>query len=277
MKNIFSVNIENEKFIADDFVVRNLSPELKARQEQINEQAMKLDEKSKLPTPFSILMLVTFFIACVGTGGFFKALGDVSFKEAMNNAGYILYISVFCWIAFIALIIISKAKYNKIAKSEELLTLDQDAGETIKEILIDLQIPETAIKVDTFSEAYRIKNGKEVNANKISKYINVQMYAFIDNGCLMLGDFESVYAIPLNYITGIERIDKKVSFIQWNKDEAHNKGEFKQYKITQNNFSLFIKPYYAINFNNGLKDCEIIFPAYEYESFSKLLNTNQEQ
>ena len=61
--------------------------------------------------------------------------------------------------------------------------------------------------------------------------------------------------------------------MQWNKDEAYNKGRYKEYKITMNQYNIyFFKPYYSIRINDGNEEFEIIVPPYDIEFFNEILN-----
>ena len=107
----------------------------------------------------------------------------------------------------------------------------------------------------------------------MSKYFNMSMYIFKENDALCLATVNEVLSIPLNHIKEVYKINKKINAYGWNKEEPYNKGKYKEYKITANQYNvLFYKYYYSIRINDGTTDYEIIVPPYDYEYFDNIIN-----
>ena len=88
---------------------------------------------------------------------------------------------------------------------------------------------------------------------------------------LCIADVNNVIGLPIEDMTGIYKINKRVSFLGWNKEESFNKAPYKQYKMTSNQFGMiFIKPHYSLRFSSFGEEYEILFPAYELETFTSL-------
>ena len=110
------------------------------------------------------------------------------------------------------------------------------------------------------------------------EYINFDMLVFREGEMLCLADDRSVIGIPLSDITGIYKINKRVNFSGWNKEDDFNTGAYKPYKITQNNYGiLYIKPYYSLRFTGYGEVYEILFPAYELDTFVRLTDASEKE
>lgn len=106
----------------------------------------------------------------------------------------------------------------------------------------------------------------------------MQLRLYVEDSKLHLGDAHELYAIPLSYIKKISIINKKISVFGWNKDAAYNSKEYKQYKITANNYGvLFFKNYCSILINDGIEEFEIMVPTYEKDVIKELTNISIEE
>lgn len=59
--------------------------------------------------------------------------------------------------------------------------------------------------------------------------------------------------------------------MSWNKDEAYNKGVYKQYKLVEDNLGRVSgKNYQILELNSGGKRWGIYFPCYELPVFEEI-------
>ena len=276
MKNIFGVQKDNEKIDGQKYIVRSLSEQLVQERDNFNKEFEEHTKKASLPKFINIIRSILgfiFFFILIGT---IKSLKEISLKEAFTNAPYLFIIAIVSLVAYITITFIGKKKLKKVLESDEFNSFNNNSETLLARLLNDLRISHDSKQVDVLLYAYSLnKNNKEKNmtALQMSKYINMELYLFKENDSLCLANLDEVVSIPLRDIKEIVKVNKKIDMMQWNKDEAYNKGRYKEYKITMNQYNIyFFKPYYSIRINDGTEEFEIIVPPYDIEFFNDILN-----
>ena len=67
-----------------------------------------------------------------------------------------------------------------------------------------------------------------------------------------------------NTIKAIKSIKKTIRIMEWNKDEEFNKGLYKQYKLSEDNYGCIIcKSYHILEFEHNNDLWGIYIPCYE--------------
>ena len=278
MKNVFGSCNGNEHFDGAKFIIRNVNPIIEEEINNILQKNENFQEKASLPKVLKILKYVFGFGGFIIAAGIIKSLGDISIKEAFNNAAFLFYTAGISILIWAILVIYEKNKSEDVAQSQEVKDLEVQSNDLLKKALDDLKIPEDAKLVDVLSYHYKLHDGKEKQLNGFFKYINMQLRLYVEDDKLHLGDAHELYAIPLSYIKKISIINKKISVFGWNKDAAYNSKEYKQYKITANNYGvLFFKNYCSILINDGIEEFEIMVPTYEKDVIKELTNISIEE
>lgn len=274
MKNIFGVNVKTDKFDnIEKFKIRDVNPELSKKAEEQYDEFNEHQKSASLPKVVSIIYFISLIAALTLTAGIISGLAKTSFKEAYNNAPALFYIAIIFWIVFIALLIIKKIKEKNVVNSEEFKETINESELLYDECLTDLNIPKDSVKVDVFVYCYKEKAGKYVQASTYAKYIAQEFLLFKEDNKLCLGDISTVLGFDIDSFKRIEKINKKVMFIQWNKETPYNKGEYKDYKIATNNYgSLMVKPYYRIVIEHDYTEFEFYIPPYELNEFLNIVN-----
>lgn len=276
MKNIFGCNIKSANGQVDGFEtfkIKDVDPELSKKADNQYDELTKYKKKSSLPMYLSVIYYISLIGALILTGGIISALGDVSFKDAINNAKAVFIIAIVLWIIYIVLLVVKSIKYKKVVNSEEVKTSIDNSEIIYNECINDLNIPFDSPKVDVFLYPYKLKNGKEVQVTPYAKYYAQEVRLFKDGNNLCMGDISSVIAIRIDSFKKIEKINKRVMFMQWNKDEAYNKGKYKDYKIALNNYgSLIVKTYYRFLIEQDYKEYEFFIPPYELDIFLQYID-----
>jgi hypothetical protein len=140
--------------------------------------------------------------------------------------------------------------------------------------LLELNIPSFAPTVDIFMWLYKTKKDGTIKNALSAEYDSTEMYVFEENGNLCLADLSAVYSIaPISSFKKIEYITKKSSFSYWNKDEAYNKGIYKEYRITADKYETeyYIKNLCSVQFELNGEEYEIIVPPYDIYAFENIL------
>ena len=269
--NMFGMDMKPEndgKIDGQRFLIRQLDAETAKKQKALDEDFSVHEKKSTLPFWARIVEWACFLFGAICVMGFLKALTNVSFETAWGNGGGILIVGLGLLAVAFVLYRIEKKKDQTVVKSDDFQRSIQDAAALRKEILEKLNVPADAATVDVFGYPYKEKHGKRKDAGMMSKYINVELLLFREKDNLCLADVGSVFAVPLDKIEKIVKINKRAMTTNWNKETAFDKGEYKQYKLTANQYgSLFVKPYYSIRFISEGFEYEILVPCYDIQPF----------
>ena len=286
MKNLFSVNMNDEGSDAlntNPFVLRRVDPEFSKKMEELFDSDEEDGEESE-KTPASEKILRTLRIVCgyfsfIMLAGMIKALPKAG-AEAFIKVPWITATFVVCGIVF--LVLTARKIRNDKAKTQAKETVEEDEAkesedyeETLKKITEEayafLKIPASAQSTDIFVRLYKIKNGKETNGSSLFQFMNTEHKIFLEDRLLCLADAESVLAIPTENITGIDKVDQRIKFFGWNKEEEYRSDRYKPYQIKQRGFALTVKSCYALRFHSDFgEDYEILFPAYELDTWTAL-------
>ncbi len=283
MKNVFAYNTAVGELDGEKLALRKIDEDLSERQDRLIEKGEAQQEKASLPLWLQIVKLIMQFLMIVTIGGFLsgviKALGNgKTFAEVLNNGWWILMVGGISAIVFLTLHFFEKKKVKTVVESEELEILENHSKGLHFEIMESLKVPQDAPQVDFFAHPYKLsRNGKKKNAGGMSAYVNLYLYAYREEDRLCIADMGTVYAVPLAGLKGIVKIEKTATFSSWNKEEPYNKGAYKKYKITVNNYgTLFVKPYYSLQFIADGEEFELLFPPYELETLEKLTGLTAE-
>lgn len=279
--NMFAMDMngtEEGKVDGQRFLIRELDAETAKKQETLNDDFSAHEKKSTLALWARIVEWACFLFGGICVVGFLKALASVSFETAWGNGGGILVVGLALLAVAFVLFRIEKKKSQKVVESDDFKRSTQDAEALRKEILEKLSVPADAAKVDVFGYPYKEKHGKRRDAGVMSKYINVELLLFRENDDLCLADVGSVFAVPLDKIEKIVKINKRAMTTNWNKETPFDQGEYKPYKIAANQYgSLFVKPYYSIRFLSEGFEYEILVPGYDIQPFLDMTGLTPEE
>ena len=281
MKPFVSIDItenkKNEKINGDEFVVKTVSQIQKQAFENAQEDVFDLVEEAKMPLILRIVQGGCGIIALMLVAGIARAWAPedgLTIAQCYQNAPALF------WIAGVCLVVWAMLKVLSTKKQKE--TLNTDTGENVtrtletisRNIYAELDVPEKSYAVDILGFTYKMKDGelkaKEVGLN-VTPYLNIEFRAFIEEVNLILADLENKYAIPLSSLQAIHTVRKNIRIPSWNKDEAHNKGKYKQYKLNADDYGcIHVKPYHILEFLHNGESWGIYFPSYELSTFEEL-------
>ncbi len=280
MTNVFSILIDKKasdaKCDGDEFIVRRIDNTSLDTFNQLEEGRSEQEKKLKLPLPLSILKSLAFFAGMVVAVGILRA--DVTISEAYANAPEMFYIMGASWVLFGALQGAEVLKRKKHVKSAEFEEFVQDSEKAAKKFKEYLSIPDNAPLIDVFGYPYKVKKGKEKPASAISKYVNLEMFLFQDAETVYLADHAEVFAFSKSEFVKIEKFTEKVTSTGWNKETSCTSKQYKQYKITENQYGTqFYQYHYSLQLAHEGKIFEIIVPPYEIAALASLLNLTYEE
>ncbi len=262
---------KNDQFNGAEFLVQTPSAALANTLEDSSEKAEKTIETAKLPLLFRIIQFVCGIAALMITGGILKA--DVSLAEGYRNAPWLYWVAGICAIVWLILWLLSKQKAKTVLETEESEQTFSHLEGTASAIYQELSVPGDAKTIDILSFFYKIKDGEikvQEKGMQVFQYFNPEFKIFTDEENLYLANLEGKYAFPLSSIEKIHTVKKHIRIAGWNKDEKYNKGIYKQYKLTTDDYGcIHCKQYYILEINHQGESYGIYFPSYELATLEK--------
>lgn len=265
-----TTNKKNEQINGEELVVAKPDLFLTQSLESSSENVEETIEKSKLPLPIRIGHWICGAVGALIAFGILKALGGedgVTLSEAYQNASWLFWFGGACLVAWALLKLISMHKAKNVLETEENSQELNNLEKTCESIFADLKVPKDSKEIDILSFFYKIKNDNIKVCEKglqIAPYFNPVFHIFTDSENLYLANLEGKYAIPLSKIKAIKSIKKIIRILGWNKDEKYNKGIYKQYKLSEDEYGCIIgKGYHILEFEHNNDLWGIYIPCYE--------------
>ncbi len=273
MKPIFGIDITENKgetrMNGEEFVVASVSEEQARRFDQSLANAAAVQKSAELPSPLRFIRTICGLAAIGIAAGIVKGLGKVSLSQGFRNAPGLFIGGGVCLIAWAALTFAAYGRMKRVMATDKAEASSRAARADKEAIKRELNVPASAMSVDVLAFHYTVTYGsilpKRVDASP-TKFVNLDVSAFIRDDQLCLCDLESVYAFPLSDMIGIITVNQRVSVPYWNKETAPTKGEYKQYRMTVNAVGcVFSKPYHILVFEQNGVRYGIYFPCYELD------------
>ena len=272
MKNLFGTDItdgaENGKPVGESFIVRRTDAGQDAEIEAYCEQFAEAERKSSLPAPLGLLKAVCLFGWAIPLCGMISA---GSFAEGYRRVPWLFWICGICFIIWIALWIYEKKLQKQTADAPETKALNERAEALLRNVREQLGVPDSAMDLDVLGERFVMKNGvpKHKSFDGFNEYLNLDLYAFVQDGSLFLASTDAVWEIPCSALRGVHRT-KRMSFAGWHKAEPHTARSYKKYKITVNQFGTYFAHCVQIEIADARGDFYLLIPEYDAEAFIEL-------
>ena len=238
------------------------------------ERAEELIEEAKLPLPMRLLRVISGFIALIIGGGILGATLEIGIAQAYSNSPELFWLFFGSIILWGIIMLATKKKEKTVLNEEKVDSMVDEIKSNVTELYTELNVPDDASTVDLILFRYKLKNGEikpDAMALMPTAYINVEARIFVRDAALCISDVETLYAIPLDSIRCIRRIDKRISVPNWNKEEGFKEGKYKQYKMTANNMGcIFFKPYYILEFEHNGEEWGLYFPPYDLAEYERV-------
>ena len=252
---------DNADFITDTIKV-SLESDIKNCFKQGNDI---LNRHSKLVF-FSMYIGGIALLSTIFTYGIY----DTQTQNHPNTEGVlktILFVAIVIFVPCLVIFIINIIILIKKMKSDAIVAINAKIEELYNLAAQQLDISSSAIKMDIINTKYVLIGTKRV----IKKYDNVDSILWRDNDTIKISNLHYIVSISLESISSVEKVKKKIKFIQWHKEMQPRKGKFKKFKIsTKNDISFIIKYIYIITIEKNGIDYELIIPNYEIDSFKNL-------
>ncbi len=287
MKPFLGIDIttdkKNEKINGEEFLIATPSEVMTQTLENSTEEAEETIKKSMLPKPLRILQLICGTVGMIIVLSLLKALtqdGGISIAQAYKNAPGLFWISGICLLIWGLLILVGVKKQKEVMESDEGSHTFSKFDGVCEAVYNEMSVPSAAKEVDVLSFFYKTKNGNVKvceNETQIAKYFNPVFKIFADSENLYLANLEGKYAFKLSSLIAIRTVKKRISVLSWNKEEKFNKGEYKQYKLTRDNYDcIHCKKYHILEFNHADEVWGIYIPVYDLPFFEEITGLKAE-
>lgn len=281
MKNVFGYPYSKTEDMPCDgarFITNRVDAEFKKEIESVANTVAETGGKAELPKWLKIMKIICELGAALVLLALIRGARNSSVSQMFANAPVIFYGGGVCLVLWAVLFCVEKLKYKKVDDSGEI----DKALESMEELNLrsedQLGIPHDHKKVDVLSFRYTEKNGKiKIKEELFYKHMNNEMKLFRNGDDLCLADIDSVYSFPINDIKKYVLKKKKANMDEWNKDVPFNKGEYKQYKITSNDYGTIFCRYYAMQISDVFGEYELFFPEYELAQFKAIADAPVEK
>ena len=263
-------NKKNEIANGRELIVATVAKKIDIQ--EVQDRAEDLEAKASLPLVWRIIQWVCGLAALIVAIGFMRGAAKVGVEQAFENAPALIWIFAACLIVYIVLKIWGNRRNHAVMTSGEVQQFDADVQEVVGAAYEELGVPEDAVRLDAFVFRYKEKDGKiNVRSMGFFDFINVEVRAYVKGGDLCFADTESVYALPLTSLKGIQTVKKTALFHGWNKELPPTDKSFKPYRVAVNQYeSIYCKPYHILEAEIGGQTWGVYFPGYELPAYEAL-------
>ncbi len=285
MLNLFGIDVteyaENEASPADAFIVRQVDNEQDSALAELQKQfedavengPVQPEKSAQSSTPGLSPLLELLKAACLfGAVMMFLNLNGVPFDPAVCLIGGI------CFVGWLLLFLRDRtlrkqaAECSKSSLASEFETLLGRMKLLLEQRKAELGIPESAAGIDFLAEQYITENGipKHISIDGVSDYLNLERYAYVENGSLFLANAAEVMEIPLSSLRSMKKLKQLCSFADWNKSEPHTDKRFRRFRIKVSRGGVYSVHCCQIAVADARGDCYLLIPEYEADAFSVL-------
>lgn len=265
---------KNEQVNGDVFLAAKPSLALVQSLERSSENADETIEKSKLSLPLRVGQWICGAVGALVAMGILRGMRTVTLSIAYQNAPWLFWLGGISLLIWGLLKLIGNFKAKVVLETDESTHTFDNLEKVCDAILTELKVPENSREVDVLSFFYKAKGDTIKVCEKFTlgaPYMNPEFHLFADSENLYLANLEGKYAIPLSAIRRIKTVKKTIRIAQWNKDTSFDKGIYKQYKLTENQYgNVFCKYYHIMEVEYQNELWGVYIPCYELPFFEKL-------
>ena len=271
-------NKKNEEVHGREFLVQELSAAMSQCLESSAEETTETLKKAKLSLPLRIIQYVCGFSGLLILGGILKA--DVSFAEGYQNAPALYWIAGICLPIWLVLWLGGKHKEKQVLSTEESTQTISHLEGVSNASYSELGVPADANTVDILSFFYKIKDGEikvQEKAMQVFQYFNLEYKLFCDEENIYLSSLHEKFAFPRQSLKGIRTVQKHIRLMDWNKEESFNKGIYKEYALTRDNYGcIHCKWYHILEIEHKGETFGVYIPGYDLPAWEKITGLTAE-
>ena len=241
----------------------------------------ELINKAKLPLAVRIVKGIFGFAGLVLTLGTVRTWdAEESIIEYYQAIPWIFWVCGACIAIWGILEFSARKKAKKIIQSDEGDYTKNTLETVVKNIYAEHGVPASAPETDILAISYKIIDGEvhpKARTFESTPFTNLIYKVFSDSENLYLVNCEAKYAFPLTGLKAIRTVKKRIMLSDWNKDEKHNKGIYKSYKLSVDDHNnVYAKPYHFLEIEHNGETYGIYFPCYELPVFEEVTGLKAE-
>ncbi|MGM9637573.1 MAG: hypothetical protein ACI3YK_06280 [Eubacteriales bacterium] len=275
MKSVFDINIDTEKYDGESFITERVNEDEQEQQNTLLNSLNLTEKKSRLPLGLSIVKYICLFVVLVTLAGVIRSSPNISLQQMFENASWLIIAAFVCAVVHLALVLIERSMKNKVQKSGELERLSKQASEIAETQSKSLNLPDNAENIEIFYCCYKINKGKPKKQYPFTlnpfNYQAQMIRCAVQNGDLILFNFDGKFVIPRSDIRSLKQIKKAIAVDEWVQDEPIYSERFKPYKIGQYEGVVNHRGYLALILSDDFGDFFIRFPLYEEDKLQRLI------
>jgi len=282
MKSVFGFDItedkHSEKTYSELFLTKTPSEGTSKELDERVENLENTTDNAKLHPALGLLKWVGLLWALIVLNGLLDS--EVGFEQAMRNAFLFIIGGIIVGVTSAILFVVGKIKKDRVYEKEDADGKLEMIEVSAKRAFAEPEVPENAITTDIMLFRFVVKDGvckAKESGLSATPYLNHEMRAYLKDYNLCLADVGGVYSFPLESLKRITTVKKRIILPEWNKEEAYNKGIYKQYKISSNQYGVSLKPYYILELEKDGEEYGIYFPSYELPVFESLTLLHPEE
>lgn len=271
---------DEELLYGEEFVVDKINETGAALLDRAAEDVEELENRAELPLPLKIAMYGSLIIGVAISGGIISAATEsedgLTLGQMFSDMPFLFFIAGALLVLSAVLMLIARKSHKHLIESDEHIRAVAKMDAAVRNVLADFGVPADAMDVDVLSFEFKAVDG-EVKIKKGQYIGNLSYKAYADGENLYLADPAEKYAFPLRELRSIATVNKSLSIVEWNKETPHNKGEYKQYKISEDKYgTIHFKPYHILKLEHNGVEWGIYFPCYELPVFERLTGLKSE-
>ena len=236
------------------------------------DKAVNTENKAKLPLVLRIIQYSCGLLAAMCLAGVGRA--EVTLEQAYENAPWIFWMGGICFVIWLILWICSKLKAKTVLSTEESARSFSHLEGVTQSIYTELGVPADAREMDVLYFFYKMKGDKLKISEKgmqMAQYLNPVYKLFADDENIYLANCSGKYAFPRSSIVGLQTVDKHIRIAGWNKEAVYNKGVYKPYKLTIDQYGcVHCRQYHILELDHNGQRYGLYIPCYELPWFTKI-------
>lgn len=261
MKNLFGSDKASGKFNGEKFVVRTTD---NSEAENKLCDVLERNLSAVRQTVFPFWVLITAFVLIVGGMIMIAFMSAAETDEEKQTCFIVATIGAILTVAGLVILLINFLKMRKLKASPYYQSLLEEEKKAEKLCLEYLGVPESAEDIQILVTCEDKKN--PLYSLQIKKI-------YRDGEYLYITDCSEVTAVPLKYITVIQKIPLKTRFYNPDEEKPMKRAEAKQAGLKIDRYGKYTAACrYSARITNGAEEPEIAIPPYELEKFLKYVN-----
>ncbi|MBR7038895.1 MAG: hypothetical protein IKI21_06550 [Oscillospiraceae bacterium] len=277
MQNLFGIDMtkgqETDVFNIDRYTTVRVDPAHAEALDTTYNGFEDMKGKAALPPVFGIAKTVAWIGFLILILGVLKS--GASLAEGYRNAPVIFWLIPVLFAIWLTLVIVERRRAKQVVESDGFADALK-AGETLtRESERQLGVPEGAASIDVLAEGYVMKNGVPVHRDAgLTTYVNCDVYAFTEHGCLVLADLRQRWELPLTGFVSLEPIKKLATFPEWHKALDVDDKSFKPYHVKRFQYGYSARYHRAV-FHDAGRDWYLLIPDYDVPTFRELTGLHE--